>query len=107
MHGKSQMWKMTKGMQEAVEDHFILEKGQKKSHPIDVAVHVQYYWRSREKAPIGWLFFRGVVVVLFVWLIRLVGWIGGGGCTRTINACAHDFMVNHKSPELGLNLSGS
>ena len=73
----SQMWKMTKGMQEAVEDHFILKKGQKKSHPIDVAVHVQYYWRSREKAPIGWLFFRGVVVVLFVWLIRLVGWIGG------------------------------
>ena len=41
MHAKSQMWKMTKGMQEAVEDHFILEKGQKKSHPIDVAVHVQ------------------------------------------------------------------
>ena len=51
-------------------------------------------------------FFRGSLL-FFVVLIRLVGWIGGGGCTRTINACAHDFMVNHKSPELGLNLSGS
>ena len=78
----SQLWKMTKGMQEAVEDHFILKKGQKKSHPIDVAVHVQ--------SSIGWMaggvvksadwmaFFRGSLL-FFVVLIRLVGWIGGRG----------------------------
>lgn len=107
MHGKSQMWKMTKGMQEAVEDHFILEKGQKKATQSMSLFTSSITGGVVKKRRLDGFFFRGVVVVLFVWLIRLVGWIGGGGCTRTINACAHDFMVNHKSPELGLNLSGS
>ena len=49
----------------------------------------------------------GVCNGVFVTTVIVVLVSGGGGCTRTISACAHDFMVNHKSPELGLNLSGS
>lgn len=87
------------------------EKGAKKKPPNRCrcsrpVIHWLNGWRSREKRRLDG-FFSGELFCFvdpFGWLDR---GLRGGGCTRTINACAHDFMVNHKSPELGLNLSGS
>jgi len=71
--------KMTKGMREALEDHFILKKRQKKSHPIGCrcsrpVIHWLDGWRSREKRRLDG-FFQGKFVVFccvdpFGWLDR-------------------------------------
>lgn len=76
MHAKSQMWKMTKGMQEAVEDHCILEKGQKKKATQSMSLFTSSITGGVvKKRRLDGFFFRGVC---FVCLVDPFGWLDRG-----------------------------
>lgn len=69
----------TKGMEDAVEDHFILKRRRKKKATQSKSLFTSFYplldKEDKWKAPIGWLFsLEGFVVV-----VDLFGWIGGRG----------------------------